>query len=310
MGKEFGTKVRLLKVLLAILEQPYRYTKKQLASLFGVDDSVIKADLTAFKDAGFVLEFDEKYRYVFKEEKAMKQLKDLLHFSEEDQLILDQAIDLVGKNQTKKADQLKKKLASLYDYRRLGYAYLRKPYLNKLDLLEEAKNDKKALILKEYRSSNSNIVNDRKVEAFHYNAAEDIIHAFDLEKKELRHFRISRIQRIQILEEKWQFEGHHQIIATDPFRIVDNNQVFVHLRMRVGAYNELLERFPLTEAYIQHDSEEDVFDFQCRVNSRFYGLSNFILGFHHQLVEIVAPESLLEHLRKEIVKMENKWGVD
>jgi predicted DNA-binding transcriptional regulator YafY len=309
MAGEYGTKMRLLKVMMAILEQPYRYTKKQLAVIYGVDESVIKSDFNTYNATGFVLEYDEKYRYAFKEEKQMKQLKDLLHFSEEDQLILDQAIDLLGKNQTKKADQLKKKLASLYDFRRLGYTYLRKPYLVKLDLLEQSKKEKRVLILKEYRSTNSNIVKDRKVEAFHYNPSEDILHAFDLGKKELRHFKISRILQIQLTDESWQYEGHHQVIATDPFRIVDNNQVFVHLRMRVSAYNELIERFPLTEVYIEQDAEKDLYNFKCKVNSKFYGLSNFILCCHHHLVEIVEPESLYVHLRKEIKKMKEKWGV-
>ena len=308
MAGEYGTKMRLLKVMLAILDQPYRYTIKQLAGIYGVDESVIKADINTYKAAGFVLEYDDKYRYAFKEEKQMKQLKDLLHFSEEDQLILDQAIDLLGINQTKKADQLKKKLASLYDFRRLGLVSLRKPFLDKLAQLEQSKNEKRVLILKEYHSTNSNIVKDRKVEAFHYNPSEDILHAFDLENKELRHFRISRIQRIQLTDEKWQYEGHHQMIATDPFRIVDKNQIFVHLRMRVGAYNELKERFPLTEAFIEQDAEKDIYDFECMINSKFYGLSNFILGYHHLIVEIIEPESLHAHLRKEIKKMAEKWG--
>lgn len=84
MAKEFGTKVRLLKLLLAIMEQPFRYTKKQLATRFGVNESLIKADFNALRDAGFVIEFDATYRYAFVEEKPMKELRDLLHFSEED----------------------------------------------------------------------------------------------------------------------------------------------------------------------------------------------------------------------------------
>ena len=307
MSKEYGTKGRLLRVMLAILEQPFRYTKKQLAAIYGVDESIIKADLTAFRNAGLVIEYDENYRYGFRIENPMKQLSELLHFSEEDQLLLDNAIEIASKNGSKRAEILKKKLASLYDFRKLGHSYLRKPYLQKLDILEAAKNSKKVVLLKDYRSSNSNIVADRTVEAFHYNAAEDILHAYDLDKQGLRHFRISRIMRIEASKENWKNEKLHHVIATDPFRIVDNNQVFVHLRLRVGAYNELVERFPLCIAHIVHDSEKDIFDFQCKVNSKFYGITNFILGYHHQLVEIVEPESLLAHLRKNLVEMQNKW---
>lgn len=91
------------------------------------------------------------------------------------------------------------------------------------------------------------------------------------------------------------------MLATDPFRIVSDEQAMVHLRLRVGGYNELVERFPLSKAYIQEDAEEEgIYDFQCRVNRKFYGLTNFILGFHHQVVEVLEPEELKEHLREEV----------
>lgn len=306
---EYGTRTRILRILMSLIDHPYHYTKAQLAQRYNVSSETIKGDLENIKNAGFVLDFDKNYRYALEENKGYKQLRDLLHFSEEEQLLLEEAIDQVGGSHSKRAERLKKKLSSLYDFSRLGHAYLRKPYLTKLDLLKNAKQNKKAICLIDYKSSNSNNVQDREVEAFHFNAAEDILHAFDYSKKALRHFRISRIKRIQILEQDWQYEGHHQVSATDPFRIVDNQQVNVHLRLKVGAYNELIERFPLTQAYIQHDGDEDVYDFQASVNHRFFGLTNFILGHHHQLVEIVSPSILLDHLAEEIKKMQENLGV-
>lgn len=102
----------------------------------------------------------------------------------------------------------------------------------------------------------------------------------------------------------WEFEQRHIVMPTDPFRIVDAKQVMVHLRMKVGAYNELTERFPTTKAYVMESAVGDVFDFQCMVNQRFLGLTNFILGNYHQLVEILEPEGLLDHLRKAVGRME------
>lgn len=307
--KEYGTRMRLIRLLLAVLERPYGYTKEQLALLYGVSKDTISGDLDVLRDAGFVLNFDENYRYAFAIEQPYKKLKDLLHFSEVEQQLLHKAIDSLDNTQDKVAERLKKKLASIYDFKRLGHAYLRKPYLDRLDLLEKAKQEERAVLLKGYRSSNSNEKSDRKVEAFHYNAAEDSLHAFDLDRKALRHFRISRIDRIEVLDEGWAHKGHHNIIRTDPFRIVDNQQVNVHIRLKIGAYNELVERFPLTEPHIKQDTEKNIFDFQCDVNSKFYGLTNFILGYHHQLVEIVSPDSLLDHLHNEIKKIQENLGV-
>ncbi|RME12514.1 MAG: WYL domain-containing protein [Bacteroidetes bacterium] len=300
--KEYGTKDRLLRILLALVENPFGYTRKQLAVRYGVDRDTIKNDFNCFRNAGLVLQKDDKHRYRLVLDKPYKQLKHLLHFSEEDQQLLEQAIDQISPH-TKSGDRLKKKLASLYDYQKLGHYYLRKPYLKKVDTLLLAKEQEKAVLLKDYRSSNSNRIEDRKVEPFHVSPPDDTLQAFDLDKKQIRHFRISRIKRVEMLGEAWQFTGHHAVMLTDPFRIVDNEQVLVHLRLKVGAYNELVERYPITKAYIEETEESEVYDFQCMVNHRFLGLSNFILGYHHQIIEIVEPESLKEHLASIVKKM-------
>ncbi len=302
--KEYGTRARILKLLRAIAEQPGRYTKKELAARFTASEDTISGDFEIMANAGFVLERDTKGRYRFVVDKPFKKLQDLLHFSEEDQLLLHQAIDQIPTT-TERQAQLKAKLASLYDFRQLGHAYLRKPYLGKVDLLLQAQAEKKQVLLEGYRSSNSSTVSDRQVEAFHIAPSEDMLHAFDIDKRKVRHFRISRFVRARILDAPWQHEGHHNIMLTDPFRIVGNDQVMVHLRLSVGAYNELTERYPLTKGAIEPTRDPNIYDFQARVNSQFLGLSNFILGFYHLDIEVVSPEALRAHLRNEVGKM--RW---
>ena len=300
------TRTRIIILLRILIESPKMFTIRMLADRFQVSIDTIKGDLNIFRDAGLMVSFDTQYRYFLEEEKPYLRLSELLHFSEEDQFILWQAIDQVSPHSIQGA-RLKRKLASLYDYHRLGHAYLRKPYLSKIDLLLQAKEEKRQVILKGYKSGNSNEVRDRKVEPFHPSPPDDILHAYDLDKGALRHYRISRILRVKLLDQGWENEGKHQILLTDPFRIVDNKQVMVHLRLKVGAYNELIERFPLTKAYIEEE-EMDIYDFQCMVNHKFIGLTNFILGYHHQLVQVISPYSLLQHLQNEIGKLNFLMG--
>ncbi len=300
---EYGKKLRVLRILIMLMERPFGYTKKQLATRTGVAVGTIKKDIEAIRESGFEVSCDKKYCYGFEVDRRYNDLKDLLEFSEKDQLLLLNALDTLSKD-SKHAEKLKRKLASMYDYTRIGRTTLRKPYLTKVDLLTRAKKEKKQIVLLDYRSSNSNEISDRRVEGFDPNIHDDVLQAFDVDKKKLRHFRISRITRLRITDDPWQYEKKHEVIATDPFRIVERKQVTVHLRLKVGAYNELVERFPLTQSYITPDGkDEGVYDFQCQVNFRFIGLTNFILGFYHQLVEVVEPESLLEHLKEEMKKM-------
>lgn len=293
---EYSARTRVMRILRAIMEQPYRYTKNELADLYAVHRDTITGDFEAIKNAGFVLKSDTKGRYTFVENKPFKQLKDLLHFSEEDQALLHQAIDSLPGG-SERQNRLKTKLAALYDFNRLGHSYLRKPYLTKVDRLLEAQKEKKQVQLVGYRSSNSNTVSDRLVEPFHLNPSEDTLQAFDAEKKLLRHFRISRIRHVNLLDTPWQYEGYHNIMRTDPFRIVNNQQESIHLRLKVSAYNELIERYPLTKSYVEETEDPNVFDFQCNVNADYYGLSNFILSFPADQIEVLGPDSLRAHLR-------------
>jgi len=299
---EYSPRARIAQLFRNLSEQPNQHTIRELAKRYGVSPDTIRGDFEAIRSPGYQLIADDKNRYAFMLDKPYRKLKDLLHFSEEDQALLYQAIDQLP-GYSERAQKLKAKLGSLYDFGRLGHAYLRKPYLSKVDLLEQARQEKKQAVLEGYRSSNSNTISNRVVEPFHVSPSEDTVQTFDVDKRVVNHFRISRFARVKILDTSWENEGHHNIRRTDPFRIVGNEQVMVHLRLAIGAYNELIERFPLTKGHIEETHEEGFYDFQCSVNDKFLGLSNFILGFYHQGIEIVQPESLRVYLRDVVEQM-------
>ena len=304
--KEYTGRVRALRILFTIVSSPYTYTRKRLAEMYEVDESQVKRDFEAFKSAGFELDYDERYRYALVAEKKYDNLKSLLIFSAKEEDILTEALRMLGTND-KAVKKLQDKLSRIYDVSKMHNTF-DKNFLSKMDKLEKARIDKKVIILKDYPSTNSNTVTHRTVEAFHISAEDDIVHAYDLIKKGIRHFRISRITKLDITPNLWENEGHHNIVATDPFRIQENNQVKVHIRLKVGAYNELLERFPLTRSYLRAspDAGEGIYDLECKVNHRFFGLTNFILGYHNDIVEIIEPETLVEHIKNEAQKMLDK----
>ncbi len=299
---DIRTRERIVQLLFTLAEHPRTFTLRQLAERYDVSQDTIKGDFEALRNVGLTVDYADGYRYYVLGNKTFERFKDLLYFSAEDQAELYKAIDQMPVNQ-KRRDALKAKLGALYDYRRLGHAFLRTPHLTKIDHLETAKAGKKRVILEKYRSSNSNSVKDRLVEPFLISAAEDTVQTFDVEKGEVAHFRISRAEKIQLTDQPWQHEDQHYSRLIDPFRIVDNEQVMVHLRLRLGACNELIERFPTAKSHVEPAHEPEMFDFQCRVNHRFYGLSNFILGFYHQGIEIMEPDRLKVHLRDVVQRM-------
>jgi hypothetical protein len=89
----------------------------------------------------------------------------------------------------------------------------------------------------------------------------------------------------------------------DPFRIVDNHQVTVHLRLGVGAYTELGERYPLTRSHIEETDDPQHFRLPMCCQAPLFRSEQFIRGFHHQVIEVLEPEALKAHLREEVGKM-------
>ncbi len=302
MEKEYTGRVRALKILFLIVQSPFRYTIKRLAQKYEVNESTIKRDFEAFKEAGFNVVYNEHYRYGLNVERQYDNLKELLVFSKKEEDTLMTALQQMG-TENKTVEKLKKKFSRLYDASKMSNVF-DKNFLSKMDLLEKAKTDKKVVTLKDYHSTNSSTVRDRTVEVFNISAEDDIIHAFDLEavnkKDSIRHFRISRVYKLNITTTGWANEASHQIQPTDCFRIHDNKQVSVHLRLKVGAYNQLLEQFPMARQWLKPTSEtENMYDFQCKVNHQFFGLINFILGNYQNIEAIYEPQSLIERIEQE-----------
>jgi predicted DNA-binding transcriptional regulator YafY len=303
--KEFKGRERSLQILFAIVESPFRYTIKQLAEQYEVDESTIKKDFKAFRNARFDLVFDKHYRYALSAEKKYDNLRELLIFTKKEEDILTAALQKLGTND-KAVEKLQKKLSRVYDVSKMNNVF-DKNFLTKMDLLEKAIQDKKVVVLKDYHSTNSSTVRNRTVEVFSISAEDDIVHAFDLEDKNIKHFRISRISKLDISQIDWTHQGSHHLQSTDCFRIHDNKQVSVHLRIKVGAYNQLLEQYPTARTFLKPTSETpDAYDFQCKVNHRFFGLSNFIMGNYRDIEAIYEPESLIEYVEAEARKLLEK----
>ncbi len=294
--KEYTGRSRSLRVLRAIVQSPFIYTLKRLAEKYQVDESTIKKDIKAYRDAGFSIKPDEQHRYGFTVDRALDNLKSLLVFSPKEENLLISALQQYKSNEVD-IEKLLKKMARIYDVSKMHNTF-DKNFLTKMDLLEKAIREQKVVVLKDYPSTNSGSVRDRRLEVFHLSAEDDVVHAFDLEIKKIRHFKISRISTLEITSAGWAHIGSHQSQPTDCFRIHDVQQIPIHIRISVGGYNALLESYPVARAYLKPASDAlNQYDLQCKVNHRFYGLSNFILGNYDSIVAILDPDELIDHIK-------------
>lgn len=295
---------RILKLLVLLLQRPGRYTKAELAEYFGRDERTIYRDVKLLRQVGFeVSEVDGRYRLI--ENKQLEKLDRLLHFSAADRDYLRSVLEKHYPNSDQN-HRILRRLERFYDFDRLGYQKLRRPYLAKIDALQKAQDEQRVAVLRGYRSTSSNRVADRRVEPFHLMPEHDLVQTFDLDAGGLRHFRLSRFGRVELTDERWQHENQHRIQLADPFHIVSDAQEWVRVRLTVGGYNELVERFPLTEQHILPDAEPGIYEFAAKVNAQFWGLSNFLMGNFHHVVEVGEPAGLRRLLVAQANEMNKK----
>ncbi|MEM9990734.1 MAG: WYL domain-containing protein [Bacteroidota bacterium] len=291
---------RAIKLLLRILYNPNVFSRRQLADFYKVSIDTIKEDITAIKNIGIdvLQEKRSPYRYAINPKRSFSELKYLQPLTEEDKGRISSALHRTG-TASRDVSYILQKLESLYDFKKLGLSILSQSELDKLDALEIAKAKKVQAILVRYRS-NSSPIRNRTVEVFDIDPNLNTIQCYDPDTSKpnkLQHFRISRFDRVMLTNTPWKFESKHETKKTDVFRIVNDQQVQVHLKLQTQAYNYLVEHYPMARGKISPASEPNFWDFEAKVNIEFYGISNFILANSNR-VDIIYPTDLKIHLRK------------
>ncbi len=156
---------QLLRMLM-LLSGNRRYSLQELQNRFNVSDRTIYRYLDTIEDAGFVLNRMHGSYNLQVDSPPARSLQKLLHFSEEEAYILYKTLSLIEGTSPIK-ERLVCKLNTLYDFRALSQLQ-DKSSLEIIRKLSEGIQHKKQVLLNAYRSSNSDSIHDRTVEAFEF----------------------------------------------------------------------------------------------------------------------------------------------
>lgn len=290
-------KIERLLRLMKMLAGNRNYTIDELADRLGTSYRSIYRYIETFRDCGFVVEklHSNVYR-LGKMTKGFVDLKSLVWFSEEEAYVINSLINSLDSTNMLKTN-LKKKLSAVYNCTNI-INYVHKPETSEhIELLGEAMRDKKKVILKAYESSHSKDTSDRFIEPFEFTTNCIDIWGYDLEKKENRVFKISRIGKVCLLDDDWTREDKHEKSRTDCFRISSFTQTPVKLEMSLMAKNLLIEEYPLAEQNIR--KEDDKWILETMV-SGMEGVGRFVIGLAHEVNLVDSPE--LENYIKGYIK--------
>ena len=286
-------KIERLLRLMKMMSGNTNFTVDELAERLGISYRSIYRYIDTFKESGFVVEKLHSNVYKLgKMPKSYVDLKRLIYFSEEEAYIINSLINSLDNTNALKTNLLKK-LSAVYNSTSIANYTCNKESALSIESLGEAIKDRKKVILKNYESGNSHKVSDRLVEPFEFTTNMIDVWCYDLEKKENKVFKISRIGEVRVLDEEWSEEEAHRKSITDCFRMSGFEQTPVKLEMGIMAKNLLLEEYPLAEKDLRKEGDRWILETTV---SDMAGVGRFVIGLAHDIKVIDSPE-LVEYIR-------------
>ena len=285
--------LRILRLLVQLSGTRF-CSRDEIMETLDCSERTVYRYLETFDKAGFVLDRrDDKYR-LLKKNNNTKSLQSLLHFSEEEVFVLYETLNLID-GTTSVKEQLLRKLNVLYDFRTLEQLQLTDDH-TKIQEISEAIREKKQVLLKSYRSSNSNKITDRKVEPFDFLSDYRAVWCYELESKTCKQFKLARICEVERLDQDWENEQQHQVPFTDAFRIAAPKPIDeVVAILSLKAYNLLIEEYPLSRNFIEQEAQQYLLTIPV---AGFNGIGRFVLGLPGEIT-VKTPKAFIIFLQKE-----------
>ena len=289
-------KIERLLRLMKLMSGPTYYTIVDLQDTLGMSERTIYRYIDTFKEAGFAV---EKVRGNVPRLVTMKRpysdLSKIVYFSEEEAYVVNRLIDSLDNTNALKQG-LHRKLAAIYDATSIADYVDKKSNAANIQALADAAKNKQQVVLKNYESSNSGDIRDRKVEPFGFTTNYLDVWCYDPEDGRNKRFKIARIDEVEVLDEPWADEALHSSSEIDVFRMSGPERYHVRLRLSLRAKNLMVEEYPLAEKCIRKNGDHYLFDADfCALE----GVGRFVIGLAGEIT-IIEGEELKGYIRNYV----------
>ena len=277
-------KIEKIFNLIRMMSGKKTFTVGELAEKMATSYRSIYRYIDTFRSAGFVVEKIQGSTYrIVKMPSSFKNFDKLVYFTEEEAAVINSLIENLEETNSFKTT-LRKKLSAIYDRTDILNATPKHPTAIKLFALNDAMHKKKRVVLKSYESAHSGTVLDRTVEPYRYTEGCMAIWAYDVENKDCRIFKVSRIGKVQITDIDWQNESEHRDGFVDAFRMAGTERYHVRLELSLRAKNLLAEEFPLAVKDIRMENDKWIYE----------GDVTHMAGIGRFVIELIRDIRILE----------------
>ena len=286
--------LRLMKMLTANTS----YTVDDMAERLDMSRRTIYRYIDTFREAGFVIKKSGNCIRLDKESPHFKDISQLVHFTEEEAVILKRAIESIDDTNLLKQN-LKRKLYSVYDNKILADTIVRGNNADTVHALINAIEEQRQVVLRSYRSSHGGAVRDRLVEPFAFTTNYVQIWCFDTDSKSCKLFKLSRIDSVEVTGTVWKYADKHEKGFIDVFRMNGSERHTIRLSLGLLSRNLLIEEYPLAEQHLTpFGNERWMLDTEV---ASYAGVARFVVGLMDDIKIVDTPE-LEQYLANYVVK--------
>lgn len=171
----------------------------------------------------------------------------IMQLTHEEELLLDCLLNMLDGNQSLKSS-LRRKLVQMLGHMGLERVTGRLRNVQLCNTINKAMEQRCQVILNGYASGHSATISDRLIEPVQWSSGHRQLHAFDVDKGQMRTFVISRISNVTITNKPYQHQSQYHVPEVDCFWMSGTPQK-VTLRMSLLALNLLHEEYPLSTRF-------------------------------------------------------------
>ncbi len=284
---------KLINLLQGTIGKPVH----RLAELLETDERTIYRYFNLLEALGFEL-IKEFSKYKLRERPGNQTAREYSTFSQEESNWLKSLIESQGKTNLLRDSVLQK--LQLRSEVKQGTEQLFKANLGKVvDEIGQGITGKKQIWLKDYYSLSSDTVSDRLVEPVGFSTDYENIHAFELESKSMKVFKVERIGEVVIAGEGWKHEAKHELPGRAIFGFTGKNKYQVRLKLSKKAYQLMLEEHPNALPFMSVKNRNQYY-FQGEI-PQLPGLARFILGLPGE-IKVEEGEEMRAYLKEQAAK--------
>ena len=287
--------------LLLLLAGNRGYTLEQICYKMNISRRNFYYYLEFFRDCGFIVEKVSNLYSIDRDSPFFRRLQERIDFTEDEIITIRRLLKATTRKNAITANLLRK-LERLYDFKILADDELREQSARNVSALHKAIKFKRMVVIQRYNSPHSKTVKNRLVEPFLLMNNNNEVRCYEPQSMMNKTFKVSRMGKVEVLDDEWVNEGQHRMMYTDIFMFSSEEKYDVEMTLGPLSYNILKEEYPASKKYISK-LPDNQWLLKLPVCS-YAGIGRFVLGLYDDIC-VKGDEGFLEYLKEKIENMKS-----